>query len=253
MENEKQEKQSKKYSDSFSEFTGPIVQKPMIYSAMAKILAEVGSVSKDRKSIGKFTFAYRGIDDVMNALHEAFGNHGVFITQRVIDHNMEPIEGRGIHHTMTVQFSFCALDGSSVNSFVMGECIENGDKGTGKCMSYALKTCLLQTFLIPTEDESKDPDSTNQPITRQQQYQQGQQRQQQQAPQAPVKKNITSPTEMNTLKESINKILETEGYDWLGKTGKSKDYLIGKTKDEQDIGKLYSFLVTIQKLISAEG
>jgi hypothetical protein len=225
-------------------------EKPMIYAAMAKILAEVGSVSKDRKSIGKFTFAYRGIDDVMNALHEAFGNHGVFITQRVIDHNMEPIEGRGIHHTMTVQFSFCALDGSSVNSFVMGECIENGDKGTGKCMSYALKTCLLQTFLIPTEDESKDPDSTNQPITRQQQYQQGQQRQQQQAPQAPVKKDDG---QMNALKDSIIKILQTDGYDWLGKTGKSKDYLMSKTRDEQDISKLNSFWTTIQKLISSEG
>jgi hypothetical protein len=235
------------------------IEKPMIYSAMAKILAEVGSVSKDRKSIGKFTFAYRGIDDVMNALHEAFGNHGVFITQRVIDHNMEPIEGRGIHHTMTVQFSFCALDGSSVNSFVMGECIENGDKGTGKCMSYALKTCLLQTFLIPTEDESKDPDSTNQPIT--QPRQQYQPRPQQGVPpshrapppQTPAIKEIMSSVEMNSLKESIVKILETDGYDWLGKTGKSKDYLIGKTKDEQDISKLNSFWTTIQKLISSEG
>jgi len=226
-------------------------EKPMIYAAMAKILAEVGSVSKDRKSIGKFTFAYRGIDDVMNALHEAFGNHGVFITQRVIEHNMEPIEGRGIHHTMRVEFTFCALDGSSVRSIVMGECIENGDKGTGKCMSYALKTCLLQTFLIPTEDESKDPDSTNQPITRAQQYQQGQQRQQQ-AQQPQVKKEAPQTPEMNTLKESIIKILQTDGYDWLGKTGKSKDYLIGKTKDETDIGKLNSFWTTIQKLISSE-
>jgi hypothetical protein len=31
-------------------------------------------------------------------------------------------------------------------------------KGAGKAMSYALKVCLLQTFLIPTE-EDKDPDA----------------------------------------------------------------------------------------------
>ena len=227
------------------------IEKPMIYAAMAKILAEVGSVSKDRKSIGKFTFTYRGIDDVMNALHEAFGNHCVFLTQKVLSHDMSAIEGRGIHHIMKVEFSFCALDGSAIKSTVMGECIENGDKGTGKCMSYALKTCLLQTFLIPTEDESKDPDRTNQPITRQQQYQQRPQ-QQQQAPQPQVKKEAAQTPEMNTLKESIVKILETDGYDWFGKTGKSKDYLIGKTKDETDIGKLNSFWITIQKLISAE-
>jgi len=240
MENEQREKPSECF--------------PKIYSIMAKVLADVGSVSKDRKSVGKFTFAYRGIDDVMNALHEAFATHGLFITQSVLSHDMSVIEGRGIHHIMKVEFGFYAVDGSSIKSTVMGECIENGDKGTGKCMSYALKTCLLQTFLIPTEDESKDPDSTNQPITRAQQYQQGQQRQQQQqAPQPQVKKEAAQTPEMNAIKESIVKILETEGYDWLGKTGKSKDYLIGKTKDETDIGKLNSFWITIQKLISAEG
>lgn len=225
-------------------------EKTMIYSAMAKILAEVGSVSKDRKSVGKFTFAYRGIDDVMNALHEAFGHHCVFLTQRVISHDMSTIEGRGIHHIMKVEFSFCALDGSYITSTVMGECIENGDKGTGKCMSYALKTCLLQTFLIPTEDESKDPDSTNQPITQPRPQYQPRPQQQQQAPQASVKKDDG---QMNALKESIIKILQTDGYDWLGKTGKSKDYLMSKTRDEQDIAKLNSFWTTIQKLISSEG
>jgi hypothetical protein len=52
----------------------------------------------------------------------------------------------------------------------MGECIENGDKGIGKTASYALKTALLQTFLIPTEDDSKDPDSSNKPIYEQKKH-----------------------------------------------------------------------------------
>ena len=137
----------------------------MIYEAMTSILKDVDAVSKDRTSVGKFQFKYRGIDDCMNALHTAFGEHGVFLSQRVIEHKMDFIEGRGIHHIATVEFSFIAKDGSRITSEVMGECIENGDKGIGKCMSYALKTCLLQTFLIPTEDETKDPDATNQPIT----------------------------------------------------------------------------------------
>ncbi|MBU1564217.1 MAG: ERF family protein, partial [Proteobacteria bacterium] len=136
----------------------------LIYKKMAEIITAVGSVSKDRTSVGKFSFKYRGIDDVMNALHQAFAEAGVFVQQELLKHTMSPIEGRGIHHIAQVRFMFTTTDGSYVSSIVYGECIENGDKGIGKCMSYALKTCLLQTFLIPTEDEYKDPDSTNQPI-----------------------------------------------------------------------------------------
>ena len=135
-----------------------------IYGAMAKILANIDAVSKDRTSVGKFSFKYRGIDDCMNALHTSFGEAGVFLTQKVLTHEMTVVEGRGLHHIARVLFTFWAKDGSSISSEVLGECIENGDKGLGKCMSYALKICLLQTFLIPTEEE-KDPDAVNQPIT----------------------------------------------------------------------------------------
>ena len=135
-----------------------------IYGAMAKILANIDAVSKDRTSVGKFSFKYRGIDDCMNALHSSFGEAGVFITQKALTHEMTVVEGRGLHHIARVLFTFWAKDGSSISSEVLGECMENGDKGIGKCMSYALKTVLLQTFLIPTEEE-KDPDAVNQPIT----------------------------------------------------------------------------------------
>ena len=135
-----------------------------IFGAMAKILANIDAVSKDRTSVGKFSFKYRGIDDCMNALHSSFGEAGVFLTQKVLTHEMTVVEGRGLPHIARVLITFWAKDGSSISSEVLGECIENGDKGIGKCMSYALKTCLLQTFLIPTE-EDKDPDAVNQPIT----------------------------------------------------------------------------------------
>ncbi len=137
-----------------------------IYQAMHRILKDVDAVGKDRSSQGQFSFKYRGIDDVMNALHKAFGDYGVFMTQEVLEHNHVQVLKKdgspgGLHHIAKIVFRFNASDGSSISSTCYGECIENGDKGIGKCMSYALKTCLLQTFLIPTEDDSKDPDSTN--------------------------------------------------------------------------------------------
>jgi len=211
-------------------------EKPMIYSSMAKILAEVDSVSKGKTSVGKFSFKYRGIDDVFNALHSAFAAHGVFMTQELLEHSTEVIEGRGLHHIAKYRFTFWAIDGSSVSCITGGECIENGDKGLGKTASYALKTCLLQTFLIPTEDDSKDPDSTNQPLPQNFKRQE------------PGNGN----GQVGALKDAIIRVLNTPNVDWVAKTGKSLEYLTDKTKAETDIAKLNSFWTTIQKLIQSE-
>jgi len=216
-------------------------EKPMIYSSMAKILAEVDSVGKEKTSVGKFSFKYRGIDDVFNALHSAFAAHGVFMTQELLEHSTEVIEGRGLHHIAKYRFTFLAIDGSYVQCICGGECIENGDKGLGKTASYALKTCLLQTFLIPTEDDSKDPDSTNQPLPQNYSRQQA----------APAR-NVLDASKYVVLKDAIIKILNTPGVDWVAKTGKSLEYLTEKTNAETDIGKLNSFWTTIQKLIQSE-
>jgi hypothetical protein len=217
------------------------IEKPMIYSSMAKILAEVDSVSKGKTSVGKFSFKYRGIDDVFNALHSAFAAHGVFMTQKLLTHTTDVIEGRGLHHLATYEFTFWAIDGSSISCVCGGECIENGDKGLGKTASYALKTCLLQTFLIPTEDDSKDPDSTNQPLP--QNY----------------NRKVIGPVDMvcdqgqiAALKGAIIRMLDTPGVDWQTKTGKSLGYLKEKTNAETDPAKLNSFWNTIQKLIQSE-
>jgi hypothetical protein len=238
-------------------------EKPMIYSSMAKILAEVDSVSKGKTSVGKFSFKYRGIDDVFNALHSAFAAHGVFMTQKLLTHTTDVIEGRGLHHLATYEFTFWAIDGSSISCVCGGECIENGDKGLGKTASYALKTCLLQTFLIPTEDDSKDPDSTNQPLP--QNYSKGIVHTQVSTPrpsfqpatlnkpgEMPMDSGQVQSGQVGALKDAIIRVLITPGVDWNAKTGKSLEYLTDKTKSETDPAKLNSFWNTIQKLIQTE-
>ncbi len=51
-----------------------------------------------------------------------------------------------------MRFHFFAEDGSSMSAVTQGEGMDNGDKGTAKAMSVAMKYCLMQTFLVPTED-----------------------------------------------------------------------------------------------------
>jgi hypothetical protein len=135
-------------------------EQPSIYGRMAAVLADVVAIEKTRKNQAQ-GFQFRGIDDVMNELHGTFAKHSLFLTHEVLEHAMTEREtrngGKSFHHIAKVRFTFWAPDGSSVQATGVGEAADTGDKGAGKAMAYALKVCLLQTFLIPTEEE-KDPD-----------------------------------------------------------------------------------------------
>jgi hypothetical protein len=98
----------------------------------------------------------------MNSLHESFAKHGVFITTEVLERKEVERQSKSggtlFWVTITVQFTFHAQDGSSISSVIYGTAMDSGDKADNKCMSIALKYCLLQAFLIPTED-IQDPDA----------------------------------------------------------------------------------------------
>ena len=132
-----------------------------IYKKMAAILKECEAISKNRTNAHQ-GFKFRGIDDAMNTLHDTFANNGVFLLHEVIEHNVTERTtkngGMSFHHLVKVRFHFCADDGTTASATGIGEAADTGDKGAGKAMAYALKVCLLQTFLIPTE-EDKDPDA----------------------------------------------------------------------------------------------
>jgi hypothetical protein len=134
------------------------MEKLMIYEKMAKILKEIEVIKKEKQGQN---FKYRGIDDVMNALHESFANNEVFITNEVLERSeVERTSKNGgalFYVTLKYKINFHATDGSSVSSTMYGTAMDSGDKADNKCMSIALKYALLQAFLIPTEDMI-DPD-----------------------------------------------------------------------------------------------
>jgi hypothetical protein len=133
-----------------------------IYKAMVDIMRKVSHISKGQKNQQQ-GFTFRGIDDVMNELHSVMADAGVFLIPK-IKGNWEIVEkqtksGGALFYTRQAwEFHFCAEDGSFVVAEAIGEAMDSGDKGMNKSMSIALKYALLQTFLIPTEDD-KDPDA----------------------------------------------------------------------------------------------
>lgn len=137
---------------------------PKIYAAIAGVISDVGAVGKDKinKQQG---FKFRSIDDVYNALHPALAKNKVFIVPKILDQQRHEVGKTKTGATMTlvickIKFTFYAEDGSSIETIVIGEGLDTGDKGTNKAMAIAYKYACFQVFCIPTE-EMIDPDSEN--------------------------------------------------------------------------------------------
>lgn len=134
---------------------------PMIYKSIIDVMKKINAIGKDRKNTQQ-NFAYRGIDDVMNELHGALSECGVFVVPEVLEENRSTGKSRSggeLYYTrLKTRFTFYAADGSHIEAVVIGEAMDSGDKASNKALSIGLKYAMLQVFCIPTEDE-KDPDA----------------------------------------------------------------------------------------------
>lgn len=133
-----------------------------IYKSLCAIQKEIGAIGKNKRSPG-VSFAYRGIDDVMNELHPLLAEYGVTIVPEVVDHKREErltTSGKPmIFSIMTIRYHFVAIDGSEVVATVVGEGQDLSDKASNKAMAIAYKYACFQVFCIPTEEMAKaDPD-----------------------------------------------------------------------------------------------
>ena len=134
-----------------------------IASDLAAVAAAVGAVSKDRDADAGAggSYKFRGIDDVMNAVHPAFAEHGVTILMEDVAVSYDTIErgNRGAkwrHWLVTTDYHFIARDGSALKCRVTSEALDNQDKGIGKAHSYGLKDALCRLLTLPTNDPHAD-------------------------------------------------------------------------------------------------
>ena len=131
-----------------------------IHTSMVAIMRDITAIGKDSKNQAQ-GFKFRGIDAVYNELHNLLAKHGVITLPQagtpVVEERTNS-KGTTLRFvTIPMTYQFVAEDGSSITCQVIGEGMDSGDKATNKAMAIAHKYALLQTFLIPTE-EQKDPD-----------------------------------------------------------------------------------------------
>ncbi len=122
-----------------------------------KKLAATG-ISKDRKNQQQ-NYAFRGIDDVFNALSPLLAEHGLCILPRMLSRSVTEREtksgGALFYVTVEAEFDFiCVEDGSKHVVKTYGEAMDSADKATNKAMSAAYKYAAFLAFAIPTEGDN---------------------------------------------------------------------------------------------------
>lgn len=147
------------------EAVGQVV--PHVYQAIAEVMSRLSKegIGKDRRNESQ-GYAFRGIDDVYNALAPILSDVGLCILPAV--KSREVVEratsnGRTVFYVnVDVDFAFVSSkDGSSHIVSMPGEAMDSGDKATNKAMSAAFKYACLQAFCIPTEGDNDTENTTH--------------------------------------------------------------------------------------------
>lgn len=133
-----------------------------IYKAISGVMSDIGAVGKDKEFKSKYGgYKFRGIDDVMNALHPAMVKNKIFVVPEILEQERSSRQAASgtamVVSICKIKYTFYAEDGSFVEAIVIGEGMDTGDKATNKAMSIAFKYACFQVFCIPTEDMD-DPD-----------------------------------------------------------------------------------------------
>ena len=135
-----------------------------IYAAMAAIQRDFPAVTKEGINPSQ-KYKFRGIDDALKALNPLLSKHGVFMVAQdlkvsISDTGAKTSNGTPMFRSiLTGTVIWYHLDGSSIESSIVGEGIDMGDKGTMKAHANALKYLCWYTFAVPTESEKKDSES----------------------------------------------------------------------------------------------
>lgn len=141
-------------------------QQGEVYGRFAKAFAALGPIRKEQRN-AHHNYAFRGIDDVLNAIHDVLEAQELFYVPRCVGEAYEEWKtskgGRLQVARLSYEFEFFAPDGSSlVAGPVVGQAADTDDKAPMQALSQAAKPALIHAFCIQTDAPDADAQS---PIT----------------------------------------------------------------------------------------
>lgn len=134
--------------------------------AIARVQRGISHIPKGRQAGGGEQYTFRGIDDVVKALHPLLAQEGLVIIIAAQEELRweEHVPGRKDSWSrLTIRFTFeihCEHDDDVLTFVGIGIGLDNGDKGPGKALSYAYKSAVSSLFSIPTDDPAMDAEMT---------------------------------------------------------------------------------------------
>lgn len=141
----------------------PIQKK--IFLKIPQIMADLEPIAKDRTNQHQ-GYAFRGIEDMYNAVHPVMTKHQVFCAPQVMSSTSDTFTSKNGTTSYRVQVrvnhKFYADDGSFIEVIMDGEGIDTSDKATNKAISSAMKYAFIELYSIPTVDV-EDGDRTTPP------------------------------------------------------------------------------------------
>lgn len=142
----------------------PKPQSREVFLAIRRVMEDMAKagVGKHQKNTQQ-NFAYRGVDDVMDALAPSLARNGLLIVPHVLERTTNERASRAggtlFHTVLKVEYELIAANDGSFHRAgpIYGESMDSGDKSTNKCMATAYKYLCTQTFCIPFSGD--DPDA----------------------------------------------------------------------------------------------
>jgi len=128
-----------------------------IYQRMSAVMGDLDSVTKSDKIVnGQYGFVAH--DAVTKALHPLCVEHGIHIGSHVEEWVQV---GNRTELTLAVRFTNIDDPADAIMVKALGFGIDGSDKGPGKAVSYALKTCLLKQFLLEAGEYDNENTATD--------------------------------------------------------------------------------------------
>lgn len=143
---------------------------PAIYKALQAVHTNLKPVLKSNTApAGAGGYRYRGIDDILDSVHDLFVENGIIVTQH-FDHppafftlgRKSGAEWHGVG--MPVRYRLISTeDGTFVETGSYIEGADDGDKAGNKAMANGLKYSLMYLFLNPPREPGLDSEAHDAP------------------------------------------------------------------------------------------
>jgi ERF superfamily len=134
-----------------------------VHVALANVARRVAPVSKRGTAPSQMGgFSFRKYDDIVDAIHEAMADEGVIPFYEMLAEPRHEQWSEKMHRLVVpVKFRFIGPAGDELVTDVWCEALDNGDKGIGKAVSYALKDLLTRMLTLPfgTPIDNEDTDA----------------------------------------------------------------------------------------------